>query len=52
MREKLNATVCEWCMIPLKTRNEREDIRSEVGKPERNIACRKFLIKGMSNGSG
>jgi hypothetical protein len=39
-------------MLTLETWNEREDIRSEVGKPERNIACRKFLIKGMSNGSG
>src|SRR5947209_16368406 len=43
--------MCKWRTLTLKTGNEGEDIRGEMGQPKRNIAGRKFSAERVGNGS-
>src|SRR2546429_284606 len=50
--EEFDTTACQGGMLSSHARRQGEDVRSEVGKPERDAASWQFLVQGMSNGSG
>src|SRR5947209_18848472 len=52
MRKKLYPTACERGAFTLQARDNREDVGSEIGKPEWNVAGRQLFVEGVSNGGG
>src|SRR5215831_9937041 len=51
MCEELNTVTCKGSILTLDSRNDGENVRSKVGKPEGNAALWKFSIHGVGDGS-